>query len=110
MHSGGYLRQLLFGSQTVGADVARAILNLLEKAGDAHLHEFVEIIGGDGEKLDALEKRVADVASFLEHAAIELQPLNVAIEIMTRVVESRAFRLNHGMLSGRERNSVPVLR
>jgi hypothetical protein len=71
----------------VRADFVGAVFDALQEAGDADFDKFVEIVGGDGEELDAFEERIAEVASFFEDAAIEFQPLEVAVEIVARVVE-----------------------
>lgn len=63
------------------------MFDLLKETGDTNFDEFVEIVRRDGEEFDALEKRVAGVARFLQHATIELQPLDVAVEVVTRVFE-----------------------
>lgn len=87
VHALGDFGKFQFGGQTVRADALRALFDLLEKAGDANFDEFIEIVRCDGEEFDALKKRVARVARFLQHATIELQPLNVAIEVVTRILE-----------------------
>ncbi len=43
--------------------------------------ELVEIGGGDGQKAQALEQRVALVLSLLEHSLVEVQPRQLAIEV-----------------------------
>jgi hypothetical protein len=69
-----------------GVDVlgkAEAFFELLEDTGDTDLDELVEVAGGDGEELYSLEERVGGVVSFLEDAAIELEPALVAIDETT---------------------------
>ena len=56
VHRGGNLRQFFFGGEAVGADFARAVFDLLEEAGNADFDEFIQVVGGDGQELDALEQ------------------------------------------------------
>jgi len=107
VHGGGNFCQFFFGGQAVGADFAGAVFNLLEEAGDANFHEFVEVVGSDGQKFDAFEQGVANVAGFLEDAAIEFEPLDVAIEIVLGVVERWSF---HRVSPGTKRDILRLLR
>ena len=63
------------------------MLDALQKAGNADFDEFVEIVGGDGEELDALEERITEIARLLKYAAIEIEPLYVTVQVVARVVE-----------------------
>ncbi len=63
---------------------------LLQKAGDPHFDEFVQIAGRDGEKLDSFQQRVAFVQRFFENPAVECQPGFVAIEVIARIVKAGA--------------------
>lgn len=87
VHGLGDFGKFLLGGQAIRAHALRALFDFLKEAGDTDFYEFVQIVCGDGEKLDALEKWVARVARFFQNAAIELQPLDVAIEVVTRVFE-----------------------
>ena len=51
------------------------------EAGDPDHEEFVEIAARDGQEAQPLEQRVGGVARFLEHAAVERQPAQLAVEI-----------------------------
>ena len=62
-----------------------AVLDLLQKAGDANFDEFVEIARRDGEKFHALEDRIARIARFFQHALVELQPGDVPVENQLRI-------------------------
>ena len=64
----------------VWTGVAVSLLDLLQEAGEAHLDEFVEIARGDGQEFHALEERVRRIARLFEHALVELQPREVAIQ------------------------------
>src|ERR1700722_4551309 len=79
------------------------MLNTLKKTGNANLDEFIEVVGSDGQKLDALQKRIAKIARFFENPAIKFQPLNVAVQVVTRVVEIDTFHgHSRGILGQRE--------
>jgi hypothetical protein len=47
------------------------MFDLLEKAGDSHLDEFIQIAGGDGQKFDSFEQGVAFIERFFENPAVE---------------------------------------
>ena len=68
----------------VGSDVARFARDLLLDAGDANLEKFIEIRADDPEKLDPLEQRLGRVLRFLEDAAIELEPAQLAVDEIFR--------------------------
>ena len=65
----------------VGGPSDGARLDLLAQARDADLEELVEIAGEDGQELDPLEQRITGVASLVEHARVELEPREFAVEI-----------------------------
>jgi hypothetical protein len=47
------------------------MFDALQKAGNANLHEFVQVAGGDGQKFHTLEERVIFVAGFFEDPAVK---------------------------------------
>ena len=55
-------------------------VDLLLQAGDADLEELVEVRAADRQEAQALEQRRRRVARLLEHAHIELQERQLAIE------------------------------
>jgi len=59
---------------------AEALFKALQDAGDADLDELIEIAGGDGEELYALEQGIGGVVGFFKDAAVELEPTLVAID------------------------------
>ncbi len=59
---------------------AEAFFEALQDAGDADLDELIEVAGGDGEELDALEQGIGGVVGLFEDAAVELKPALVAID------------------------------
>ena len=64
------------------------VLDFLKEAGDPDLHEFVQIISGDGEEFHSLQQRVAPVLGFLQDAVIERHPLQVAVEIKLWIIKA----------------------
>ena len=60
---------------------------LLQDGGDAHHEELVEVGAGDGEELDALEQRMRRVLRLRQHALVERQPAQLAIDVQRRAAE-----------------------
>ncbi len=59
---------------------AEAELCLAEETGDPHLEELVEVRGEDRAELDPLEQRDGLVTGQLEHAGVEVEQRQLAIE------------------------------
>ena len=57
-HLRGVARRGSAPASPVRADLVVAVFNTLQEAGDADFDKFVEIAGGDGQKLHALEQRI----------------------------------------------------
>jgi len=92
-------RELLAGAQGVGPALLHMTGELLLEAGDADHEEFVEVRAGDGEELQPLQGGDARIEALLEHALVEGQPRELAIDEEARVVEVLDRRLrerNHG--------------
>ena len=53
---------------------------LAPQPGHADLEELVEVAGEDGQEPHALEQRIADVTRLVEHAFVELEPRQLAVE------------------------------
>ncbi len=68
------------GRQPVGALGRDAGAHLALEAGDAHHEEFVEIVGRDRQEAHPLEQRMGDVLRLLEHAAVEVEPGQLAVD------------------------------
>ena len=80
-HDGfGDTGQLLGRRQPFGALLGDAGADLGAKAGHAHHEEFVEVVGRDRQELEPLEQRMAAIGGFLQHAAIEVQPRQLAVD------------------------------
>ena len=61
-----------------------ALAHLAGEAGDADHEELVEIGGRDRQEAHALEQRMVRVLRFLEDAAVELQPGELAVDEAVR--------------------------
>ena len=76
-------RLQLFGDgQAVGARLIRAEFEALLEAGDADLEEFVEIVRGDAQELEPLEQRDLLVERLREHALVEFEQRQLAIDVV----------------------------
>ena len=51
------------------------------------------LVAGDGEELDALEQRMRGVARLREHALVELEPAQLAVDVQRRVLQVRRIDL-----------------
>jgi hypothetical protein len=58
-------------------------------AGHAHHEELVEIRAEDGQELGALEERVPFVLRLFEHATLELEQAELAVDVQPRVIQRR---------------------
>ncbi len=76
----GNADELLGGRQPFRAFGVDAFAQLRAKAGHAHHEEFVEVIGGDRQEFQPLEQRIVRVGRFLQHAAVEIQPRQLAVD------------------------------
>ena len=66
--------------EAVGRGGAQARRELLDEAGDPHLEELVEVVAEDGEELHALEQRSRGVLGEREHAGVEGEPGELAVQ------------------------------
>ena len=69
-------------------------LHLLFEPGDADLEELVEIGGCDGKEFDPFQQRRCEVSRLVEHALVEFQPAQLAVEEMHREGHVRRHRHN----------------
>ena len=97
VHGGVYDGQGLLEGRAVGVEFGVAVFDTLQHAGYADLDKFVQIAGGDGQKLNALEEGIGFVLSFFEHTAVEIEPGFVSAEEEALL---RALRSGH-KLQGR---------
>src|SRR5262245_23097678 len=103
MHGLSDQRQFLFRGKTVGASLDRTVFDALQEARDAHLHELIEIVGGNRQELYPLEQRISGGARFFENAAVEIEPLDVAVQVVTGITQLYRW---HGSASRRGRTLV----
>ena len=104
--AGADLLELLARIEAVGAGFDDARVALLHETGDADLEKLVEVAAGDGQKAHPLDQRMAVALRLFEHAAVEREPAEFAIEVNRR---RRAGRGVSGALghAGREREAIP---
>ena len=92
--------ELLGGGHPVRGVRRRACLDLAPEAGHADLEELVEVVGEDREELDPLEQWGPAVACLVEHAGVELDPRQLAVEdrgtLVTRDAPSPAADARSG--------------
>ena len=67
-------------------------LHLLLQAADADHEELVEVGAEDGQELEPLQQRHLRVLGLLQHAAVELQPAQLAVDVQGRIVKCRHRR------------------
>jgi hypothetical protein len=75
------LAQQLLRRQAVGVGLHRAQLHALHEAGDADLEEFVQVGRGDAQELEPLEQRQRLVLRLRQHAPLEFQQRQLAVEV-----------------------------
>ena len=74
--------QLFGDGQAIGAGLIRAELESLLEAGDANLEEFVEIVRRDAQELEPLEQRHLFIERLREHAPVEFEQRQFAIDVV----------------------------
>ena len=84
---------LLRQRQSIGAGFVVAVLDLLHHGGHANLEKLVQIVGGDGQELQPLQKRVAFILGFFEHTAVEREPGSISVEIVLWILQRNASHL-----------------
>ena len=72
------------GRLAVGPGDFGADLDLRLQAGDADLEELVQVAADDAQEAQALEQRNGRVGGLGQHAAIELEQTELAVEIVLR--------------------------
>jgi hypothetical protein len=82
--------ELLGRAHAVGRGMRAAGRDLLLQAGDADLEELVEVAGEDRQEADALEQRVALVHRLVQHALVEVEPRQLAVDVRDTSARNRA--------------------
>ena len=88
VHQLGNPCQRLMRLQAVGTRLLAGEGNLLLQAGDTDLEEFVEVAGEDQQELQPLQ-RVGLVQRLLQHADVELQLRQLAVNVQAAVIQVR---------------------
>ena len=65
---------------TLSGQLRQAGVELLHEARDPHLEELVEVLAEDGEELGPLEQRQVRVLGQGEHAVVEVEPRELAVQ------------------------------
>ena len=76
--------QLLGRGQAVRTAGEDAGAHLALEAGDTHHEEFVEIVGGNRQEPHPLQQRMIEIARLLEHATVEMEPGQFAVDESVR--------------------------
>ena len=74
------LLELLGGGEAVGGLGVEPAAHQAAQAGDADRVELVEVAAGDRQEAQALQQRVVGVLRLLEHAPVEAQPAELAVD------------------------------
>ncbi|MCY1495390.1 hypothetical protein D9M68_292910 [compost metagenome] len=88
-------RQRLMRLQTVGAGLFAGIGDLLLQPGDADLEELVEVAGEDQQELQAFQQRVGLIQRLFQHADVELQLREFAMNVEGAVIDVDRRRRHH---------------
>ncbi len=86
-------RELLADAQGVGRVLRGAQLQQLLEPGDADLEEFVEVGGADAQETQPFQQRHARVLGLREHAGIELQRRQFAVDEVLRCVQGQLIQV-----------------
>ena len=74
------LFQLFGRRQAVGGDDADPLAHLTLQPRHAGHEELIQIVGRDGQEANPLQQRMALVGGFLQHAPVEGQPRQLAVD------------------------------
>ncbi|MNR09228.1 hypothetical protein D3C85_1254210 [compost metagenome] len=90
-------RQCLMRLQTIGARLFTGEGDLLLQAGDANLEELVQVAGEDQQKLQPLQQWIGLVQRLFQHADVELQLRQLAMDVQAAVIQTgNSDRRYHG--------------
>ena len=79
--SGPHHREALTGGKAVGRGDLVARATLARERRDAHHEEFVEVVGGDRQKLHPLERGMGVGPGLRQHALVEGEPTELSVDI-----------------------------
>ena len=72
---------MLGNSLSVDAQIRTAGAEFLLERGKAHHEKLIDIGRDDGEEFDTLEEFIAPVARFFEHALLEFEQTDFAVDV-----------------------------
>jgi hypothetical protein len=72
--------QFLLRVQPIDRDIVNAGAIFLEDGGDAHHEELIEVRSGNRQELHPLEQRMIGILGLRQHALIELEPAEFAVD------------------------------
>ncbi len=78
---------MLARGQPVGGNFDDARIHLFAKPGDAHHEELIHVRTEDGEEFHALEQRITFILRLFQHAPLELQQAEFAVDVQRRIVK-----------------------
>ena len=84
-HASGHGGRRLGGRQAVGAPAPTTGVDSALQRGHAHHEELVQVRAEDREELHPLQQRHARILGLLEHAPVELEPRQLAVDERARV-------------------------
>ena len=99
--------ELLGRREPVRALRRDALAHLALQAGDAHHEEFVEVVGRDRQEAHPLEQRMVLVGGLFQHAPIEMQPGQFAVDETLRARAQARSGLATALLRFRRRARFP---
>ncbi|MCY1341494.1 hypothetical protein D9M69_274450 [compost metagenome] len=88
-------RQRLVRQQAVGTGLFAGEGDLLLQPGDADLEELVEVAGEDQQELQAFQQRVGLIQRLFQHADVELQLREFAMNVEGAVIDVDRRRRHH---------------
>ncbi|VVN75115.1 hypothetical protein PS687_05804 [Pseudomonas fluorescens] len=80
-------RQCLVRLQSVGTGLLTGESDLLFEAGDADLEELVQVAGENQQEFQAFQQRVGLIQRLFQHADVELQLRQLAVDIQAAVIQ-----------------------
>jgi hypothetical protein len=81
-------RQRLMRLQAVGTGLFTGEGDLLLQAGDADFEELVQVAGEDQQELQPLQQRVGLIQRLFQHADVELQLRQLAVDVQAAVIQA----------------------
>ena len=87
VHFARHQRQFFFCRETIGTALSRTVLDSLQKTRNTHFHEFIKIIRGNRQEFHAFQQWVSWIARFFQHSPVEVKPLHMAVQVVTRVIK-----------------------